>query len=483
MTEPISRLLDQMAHYGANRFYAKRLAPNDNSKNQVYLGGGFGALNILPHGPILQDDSSRAGSVRDRAKALVNFFWIDEQGLSQAPDAQLILYPKYPEVRMSGFLRGSERAPAALMRSRDEGRILFFGVTPDGRVIGHVASQDMPVAAALEKVSDQLELSGVFIELQALRRGGMDPKAALLSELLRIHQLGWIPSQKMDSDGKRRPYSARNGGGYTLEAQLGISPNGYAEPDFLGWEVKQYGVRDFEKYAPKSPVTLMTPEPTGGVYRDDGIEAFLRSYGYADKSGKANRINFGGVYAVDRDFHGETGLRLALDGFDSVNGKLTDVNGAILLIDRLDRVAASWGFKGIIEHWNRKHAKAVYVPSLMRSPPPKYAYGGLVHLCEGTDVLLLLTALARGAVYYDPGIKMEDADTSRPAIKRRSQFRIKHKSLHDLYQKDETITLEYAGTYRSQQASQVQMEFKTSDDGVQSAPADRQKSFRFSNES
>ncbi|MEO0062747.1 MAG: hypothetical protein RLZZ08_1307, partial [Pseudomonadota bacterium] len=32
---------------------------------------------------------------------------------------------------------------------------------------------------------------------------------------------------------------------YTLEAELGITPNGIAEPDFQGWEVKQYGVRDF----------------------------------------------------------------------------------------------------------------------------------------------------------------------------------------------------------------------------------------------
>jgi len=96
LTNPLNKLLDQMAAQGAVRFYAKRLAPNDNSKNQVYLGGGFGALNIIPHGEIEDDGSTLAGSVRDRAKAKVNFFWLDEQGLAQAPDAQLILYPKYP---------------------------------------------------------------------------------------------------------------------------------------------------------------------------------------------------------------------------------------------------------------------------------------------------------------------------------------------------------------------------------------------------
>ncbi|WP_425294886.1 MvaI/BcnI family restriction endonuclease [Neomesorhizobium albiziae] len=43
-----------------------------------------------------------------------------------------------------------------------------------------------------------------------------------------------------------------------------MSPNGYAEPDFVGWEVKQYGVNNFTAYRAESPVTLMTPEPTGG---------------------------------------------------------------------------------------------------------------------------------------------------------------------------------------------------------------------------
>jgi len=275
LTDPVIRILDQMADHGATRFYAKQLAPNDNSKNQVYLGGGFGALNIIPHGEIEEDGSQVAGSVRDRAKAPVDFWWMDEQGVAPAPDAQLILYPKYPEVRMSGFLRGAARAPAPLMRSRDEGRVLFFGVCPDGRVIGHVVGRETPEAASLTEKLDSLEASGVFLDLQSLRQKGTSSRQMLLNALRRIHAKGWVPSQKMGKNGVAAPYNARNGGGYTLEAELGISPNGYAEPDYLGWEVKQYGVRDFVKYLAKSPVTLMTPEPTGGVYRDDGVEAFL----------------------------------------------------------------------------------------------------------------------------------------------------------------------------------------------------------------
>lgn len=429
-----------MAAHGAARFYAKRLAPNDNSKNQVYLGGGFGALNIIPHGLVESDDSSRAGSVRDRAKAMVRFFWLDDGGVTPAPDAQLILYPKYPEVRMSGFLRGAERAPNVLMKSRDEGRVLFLGICPDGRVLGHVVASDDPVARALVTVAHGLDAIGVFLDLEKLRQGGTDPKEALLAALRRIYAKGWIGSQKMGRAGVPEPYSARNGGGYTLEAELGISPNGYADPDFMGWEVKQYGVNDFTSYRAKSPVTLMTPEPTGGLYRDEGVAAFLHRYGYADKSGKANRINFGGIYAASRDFHPETGLRLRLAGFDTASGKITDLDGGIVLLDRDDNIAASWGFPGIIAHWNRKHAKAVYVPSLMQFPPPEYRYGASVQLCEGTDVLLLLAAISAGSVYYDPGIKIEGVGTAKSVVKRRSQFRVRHDGLNALYRASETVS-------------------------------------------
>ena len=176
----------------------------------------------------------------------------------------------------------------------------------------------------------------------------------------------------------------------------------------------------------------MTPEPTGGIYRD-GVGAFLREFGYADKTGRADRINFGGVYRSGGDFHPDTGLALRITGFDPTTGKITDLNGALVLLDVRDRIAASWGLRGLMDHWNRKHAKAVYVPSLARKPPPEYQYGSIVQLCEETDFLLFLSAVNKGLVYYDPAVKMEGAATERPTIKRRSQFRVTHSSLSGLY--------------------------------------------------
>lgn len=429
-----------MQSHGANRLYAKLLAPNDNSKNQVYLGGGFGALNVIPHAGITTDVTVRAGSVRKRDKANVNFFWIDKEGLSAAPDAQLILYPKYPEVRMSGILKSSRRAPNGVMTSRAEGRVLILGICPDGRVLGYATTADGPVARELA-AAGRLEQTGVFLDLEVFLTGGVDSRSVLLATLKRIHQMGWIPSQKIGQNGLPAPYAAQNGGGYTLEAELGVSPNGYAEPDFLGWEMKQYGVGDFINYRSKSPVTLMTPEPTGGAYRDDGVEGFLRQYGYPDKSGKVGRINFGGVYAVGRDFHADTGLMLKMNGYDVQTGKIDDMDGALTLVDRDNRIAASWEFRGMLDHWNRKHAKAAYVPSIKQTPPSEYQYGSQVQLCEGTDFLLFLAAVAKGKIYMDPAVKMEGADSAAPKIKRRNQFRVKHPDLVALYREFETVSV------------------------------------------
>lgn len=433
----LSQLLRRMHDLGAKRVYAKKLAPNDNSKNQVYLGGDFSVLNIIPHGEIYSDSEDKAGSKRERAKARVNFFWITGNGKYVAPDTNLILYPKYPEVRMSGFLKGCDDPPSNVMTVRDADRVLVIGITSDGEVLGYAAARASAVAR--EIFAGKWEQLGVFLELPSGPDLKADPKSMLLAELKRIYHLRWIMSQKLDKDGMKAPYRARNGGGYTLEAELGITPNGYSEPDFMGWEVKQYGVNNFTKFLPKSPVTLMTPEPTGGFYKNLGVTEFMRRYGYPDKSGKANRINFGGVYTIDKDFHADTGLRLIIEGFDAKSGKITDLDGEIALVDRKAKVAANWSFKNMMQHWNRKHAQAAYVPSLFREPPPEYSYGPRILLCEQTDFLLFLKAIVEGTVYYDPAIKLIGG--SQPDKKRRSQFRVKHKQITDLYYRSEVVEI------------------------------------------
>lgn len=440
MPDTLSGLIQMMQAAGVETLYAKKLAPNDNSKNQVYLGGDFSSLNIIPYDNVYTDADDIADSKRDRAKAKISFFWLHDDGkLNVAPHAQLILYPKYPEVRLSGFLLGCQKAPSEIMRSREDGRILFLGICKTGQIIAYATPQNTSLAKEVYE-SNNTEETGVFLRIP-FNQEGSDTKEQLLKALKEIYEMNWVDSQKLNKYGAVIPYAAQNGGGYTLESLLGISPNGYSEPDYLGWEIKQYGVRNFEKYSAKSPVTLMTPEPSGGEYQELGIQRFMEKYGYADRSGKHDRLNFGGIYKYNGKANHLTNLKLALEGYDVTSRKISDMTGGIVLLSADDNIAAKWEFSGILEHWNRKHSKAAYIPSLFQTPPPEYAYGSKILLCEQTDFSLFLEAIINSNLYYDPAIKLENASSEKPKIKKRSQFRISHKMLGTLYKKSEYIDL------------------------------------------
>ena len=424
-----------MVNHGATRCLFKRLAPNDNSKNQIYLGRDFSSLNILPlAGEVVYVGQSPKGE--NRFTAALNWWWLSGSGHPQkAPDVQLILYPQYPEVRLSGFLRGAKEAPAKYlnpqMQGRADGRLLFFGISPDGRILGWLEPPGTSLANEIAQAGI-VESDGVFCELSLFtKRPDANTKDALLAALAKVHQQGWIASRRLLAAGNFVPCEATNCGGCTLEAELGISANSRAEPDYLGWEVKQHGVTSFENSNP-GVLTLMTPEPDGGLYVDHGVEAFIRQFGYADRQGREDRINIGGVHKVGVR-QPNTGLTMRLRGYDRP-GATVDLQGAVELLDDRGQSAASWSFSNLLTHWNLKHARAVYVPSQARKVPLRqYAYGHSVRLGVGTDFLRLLNAFDEGQVYYDPGIKLENASHPKGRIKKRSQFRIRSAGLQVLY--------------------------------------------------
>lgn len=427
-----------MTDHGVTQLFAKALSPNDNSKNQIYLGGGFEALNIIPNHGVEVDAGSKAASKRDRFKAFISLSWLDAEGcVYPAPHAQLILYPKYPEVRMSGMLKGAEAAPSGLIASRLEGRILFFGIRNDGGILAHVTSPDSDLRKETEDAKG-LEIAGVFSRIPL---DSTDTRKQLIESLRTIHLEGWIDSFRLNARREKVPCRASNCGGYTLEAKLGITPNGYSEPDYLGWEIKQHGVTSLNKPHSGGPVTLMTPEPTAGIYKEQGVEYFLRQFGYPDQRGREDRINFGGIFRNGVRAE-RTGLTLMLTGYDYGTGKIISADGGITLSDDSGREAATWLYADMMKHWNRKHAQAAYIPSMCRTDPQRqYIYGNMIELGEGTDFLIFLKAVANGIIYYDPGIKLEGASTSKPKTKRRSQFRIKPAHLSGLYHSMETLDI------------------------------------------
>lgn len=440
ITPDLEALFQEMRRLGATRLYLKRLSPNDTSKNQIYLGSGFSSLQVLPHGELVPDSTQKAGSKRERMKASVDLAWIfGRSDMSPAPHTKLILYPRYPEVRFSGFLRGSSDAPAELLRNREAGRLLFIGTGEDNRVLAWACGPTSRVAKQVPD-SDTLLKIGLFEDLSARLAGlGTDPRTELLTELRRIHAKGWIDSKRLLPDGTITTCDAQQCGGYTLEAELGIRPNGYSAPDFLGWEIKQFRVAAFDRLE-SSTLTLMTPEPDGGFYADQGGEKFIRKFGYPDRRGRPDRTNFGGIYYAGKRA-ALTGLTLILEGFDHARRRFTAAGGICLVTDG-SLVAARWSHAKLAEHWNRKHAQAAYVPCMKHEIAPlRYQFGPRILLGSGTDYAFFLAGIADGKVYLDPALKLLRASSSKSQPKLRNQFRIRSKNLPALYDTMDVVEL------------------------------------------
>jgi hypothetical protein len=414
---------------GATKLVAKPLAENDNSKQQIYLGGNYDVLNVLPFGEVTADTTAKLHNF----KAKLELSWLTPDGNTEiASHSQLILYPSYPEVRLSGFLLGCRSAPSKYMqpipkenrrpKNSWDGRVLFLGTTLDKKVIAYLGNEGSLVSNDFDKLRHTKDLSknGIFYDIPLGLL--LNTKQSLLNALTEIKNLGWTPSVRMNSDGVVNSYIARNAGGYTLEALLGVRPNSIAGPDFLGWEIKAF--------SSSSKVTLMTPEPDGGYYGENGVEAFLRKYGYLRGD---DSMYFTGVHKVN-ERKDKTGQMLTLTGFDSQTTKITNIEGGITMLDSKGEPSAIWTYGDLITHWGKKHANAAYIPCKLRKEPTvDYQYSPPALIGIGTDFTKFLSAMDKGLVNYDPGPKLMNSSTAHPTVKARSQFRISIKNLASLY--------------------------------------------------
>lgn len=427
MFNDIASLLKRFENLGATRVFCKPLAENDNSKQQIYLGSSFEVVQMFPFQQLEVTEKGRDSTY----KAKLDFYWIDPSFTEQAIGAQLILYPQYPEVRLSGFLRGCALAPSEHLRpvpkkdrrfnNGSDGRILFFGITGGGKTLAWLAHAKSAIAKEFQRnnVERSYPKDNIFFNLPILEQ---DSKITLLKKLAEIRRKGWHPSIRLNKFGEVIPYSARNAGGYTLEALLGIIPNGRSEPDYMGWEIKAYG---------GNRLTLMTPEPDGGMYGNEGVKAFVRKFGAPSRN---DVLYFTGTHRAGHR-NPKTGLTLVVCGFNPVNKRIEDVKGSVALLTDASRCAAAWSFSHLIIGWNKKHAQAAYIPyESEKEKAPAYRYLSPALMGRGTDFNRYLSSVCAGMVIFDPGSKIMNASTAKPSVQARSQFRMPLKHLKHLYQ-------------------------------------------------
>lgn len=444
---------------GAESIWVKRLGVNNNSKQQIYFGTDPSDLSFLPLGmpTYTPAKSKKKGAGAPVIQIPVPWDWVTLDGVYEAPQAKLCYYPQYPEIRFSGFLQRCKKGPSELMsidkRGKEAGRCLFLGpVKPKGdipaHVVGLVVGADSPAAqyvaemptfrggrlCALEYSTN--EEAGEFGTLEKALQGIVGRK---------------LVTRRLTSDGELiMPYTAPNGAGLTLEAMLGVGENAIPGPDFDIWELKVVKQRALSKrYSHK--ITLFTPQPDCGWVTEHALTDFVLRYGHVtERDDDGNPVCYYFTMsdiAKTGDAASSARLTMGLEGFTSA--RRFDANGMIGLRDRqTGSLIAGWSFMKLLDHWQRKHNRAAYVPYVLNKDEDVdvVEFGPLVTLGISTSFGQFLQAFHDDKIVYDPGDKITLKDGKwKPHA--RSQFRMNLKDIDAIYETVKQVDLRDPETY------------------------------------
>jgi hypothetical protein len=254
----------------------------------------------------------------------------------------------------------------------------------------------------------------------------------VLERLQQIHRHGFHSASRLTAKGKVVESKGQNAGGNTLESLFGVATNAKKEPDYRGWELKNID-------AALDRVTLVTPEPRGGFYGEEGVVEFVRRYGYKDKKSK-NRKNFASPHYLSKR-NAKTKLTLGIEGYSFKKNKITGNDGGIVLRTNKGRVVAKWKFIDLMHDWNHKHSRVIFVPSTSTLVGGKqYSYQQFVTIAEQSDFLHFLKALREGYVFFDPGTNVVFKRNGTKAHAR-SQFRSNTTDLKKLYRQFRQVSV------------------------------------------
>lgn len=402
----IGDLRTLLLEQGVRTAYVKKLSPKqDNDKNQIYFGSQLpGLINLFPAKLSFRDGSSSTAKKKSRngqpiIEGLLDFAWLDRDGTRHnAPHTKIIDYFQYPEVRMSGFLKGCSNPPDALRRQnldRYGQRILVMGTARDGKVLGVILTEVEDPLVRQFPVLPFVPSSGVLKVLLVDRESGESPAELLRREISAIVRQGWHWSRILKTNGVE-PFNHAQGGGYTLEALLGVTANGHKRPDAHGFEIKSFS---------GSRISLMTPTADYGYAGHQPFRTFMDRYGRPGRKGDGS-LRFVGVHRTGK-VCAATGLGMRVAGYDPDGGSFNGSGkiGVELFDPETEEIAAGWSIDKLANSWNSKHANALYIDSRRRVGEDgqyEYAYGPGWVTGTGTDVFRLLRGIASGLVFFDP---------------------------------------------------------------------------------
>ena len=280
-------LVSTLTAAGSEQVIVKPLAGNqDNEKNQIFLGTEDSLLTMLP-GRLTFLSESRSTRKRHSSPGIgkealaLRFSWLFPDGTEElAPRTKLIYYLQYPELRLSGFLHGTSRAPDAVRRDKMDTfrrRVLLLAVRSND-VLGVVVT-DRDSSLLVDKLCALKPIPGqTVLRRLALPSSPSSPDLDRLIDEIRAVSSDWHEACVLKSQSAGPvPRQAQQGSGWTLEALLGIPMNGTKGPDKYGYEIK---------VLPRSgPVSLITSEPDFGWRKERGLTDYLHEFGWPGTKG------------------------------------------------------------------------------------------------------------------------------------------------------------------------------------------------------
>jgi hypothetical protein len=443
-------LIPEFQHHGVSELLIKPLKKNHNDKNQIYSGTDFRPLfpifdmSFSFRGPSTSAKKNGRNKNRPIPEAVFSdFSWATVAGgLERVPSAKMIVYPQYPETRLSGFQTNQNEMPPALSVSFTKQalavpRYLVLGRRGAGAVVAFMVVD--PGAQFRDDVEALPHAPGSRSWKHFKLKSAFNTR---LFQQLAISANTTLPGCRLTAEGKTVPFNGTQVCGYTLEHALDLRPNSSKFGDFEGIELKTHT---------QKKVTLFTPEPDMGLYHDD-FGAFMTEYGYEDRPGQ---FRLTGVHKVDVPC-AKTGLTLKVINHtrgETLAAKAdSDVHVGLVAPD--GALAAGWSLERILNSWNAKHNEAVYIAAA-KSPCKEedllregYKFTVRFHdrvmWCRDTSAEQLFEALYNGTLFLDPAPKYCPAN---PKLnKRRSQWRVNDIAItaKDLYTHVEFVDLKEA---------------------------------------